>query len=198
MAYIDHQVKLGKNVYIAETASIYGECEIDDNVKIYENSVIYNSKIGAGTTIISSYIEESQIGENNQIGPFARLRPDSKTDNNVKIGNFVEIKNSTLGEGTKVAHLAYVGDADVGSNVNIGCGVVFVNYNGRKKQRVKVGDNSFIGSNANLIAPLEIAANSYICAGTTMTESTQDGDFVIGRVRPTIKSNRAKDYLKER
>ena len=112
------------------------------------------------------------------------------------IGNFVEIKNSTLGEGTKACHLAYVGDADIGKNVNIGCGAIFVNYNGRTKSRSKVGDNCFIGSNANVIAPVEIEDNSYVCAGTTVTEKVNSDDFVIGRVRQEVKKNRAHDYLK--
>ena len=194
--FIDEKVKLGDNVVIHENINISGECEIGDNVEIFGCTFISNSKIGAGCKIVASFIEDSQIGENNAIGPFARIRPNTKTKANVKIGNFVEIKNSSIGEGCKIAHLAYVGDADVGKRVNIGCGVIFVNYDGKQKHRTKVCDDAFIGSNCNLIAPLCIAEKSYICAGTTVTQSTQQADFVIGRVVPTIKPGRGEKYLK--
>ena len=115
----------------------------------------------------------------------------------VKVGNFVEIKNANVGDGTKVSHLAYVGDADVGENCNIGCGAIFVNYNGKSKSRTKVGNNSFIGSNCNIIAPVNIEKNTYVCAGTTITENVNEDDFVIGRVRQVVKENRAHEYLKE-
>jgi bifunctional UDP-N-acetylglucosamine pyrophosphorylase/glucosamine-1-phosphate N-acetyltransferase len=115
----------------------------------------------------------------------------------VKIGNFVEVKNARVGDGTAVSHLAYVGDCDIGAGCNIGCGAIFVNYDGKTKHRTTVEDNCFIGSNCNIIAPVHIAKNSYICAGTTVTKDTQNLDFVIGRVEPTVKSGRAKGYLKE-
>lgn len=177
--------------------SIEGQCNIDKNVYIKHNSVLKNCDIGEGSIVDFSYIEDSRIGRNCQIGPFARIRPNSNISDNVKIGNFVEIKNSSIGTGTKVSHLAYVGDAIVGENCNIGCGVIFANYNGRVKNKIVVGNNCFIGSNCNLIAPLTIADNTYICAGTTVTKDTNEYDFVIGRVRETIKSDRARDYLKE-
>ena len=108
----------------------------------------------------------------------------------------VEIKNAVIGKGSKVSHLAYVGDADIGEGCNIGCGAIFVNYNGREKNRTTVGDNCFIGSNCNVIAPLVIESNSYVCAGTTLTENVKSDDFVIGRVRQQVKENRAHEYLK--
>ena len=132
------------------------------------------------------------------VGPFARLRPDADVRDNAKIGNFVEIKNAIIGENTKVSHLAYVGDAEVGKNCNIGCGAIFVNYNGRTKSRTVVGDNCFIGSNCNIIAPVAIASDSYICAGTTVTEDINADDFVIGRVRQEVKPCRAHKYLKNK
>ena len=193
---IDEQVKLGNNVVIHENVVIKGDSEIGDNVEIMGCTYIIDSKIGKNSKIAASFIEQSDVGESNNVGPFSRLRPNSKTGKNVRIGNFVEIKNSNLGDGCKVAHLAYVGDADVGKNVNIGCGVIFVNYDGRQKHRIRVCDNAFIGSNCNLIAPLTIAEKSYICAGTTVTESTDKEDFVIGRSRPTIKPGRGGKYLK--
>ena len=170
---------------------------IDIKAEIDKQSVIQNSEIKKGVKIISSYIEESFVDEDSTIGPFAHLRPNCKIGKNCKIGNFCEIKNSTIGDNTKISHLAYVGDAIVGKNCNIGCGVIFVNYNGRSKNKIEIGDNVFVGSNCNLIAPLKIENNVYICAGTTVVQNLHDNDFVIGRSRETIKKNRAKNYLKE-
>lgn len=193
---ISPECEFGNNVVLHENIVLVGKCKIGDNVEIYGSTRIEDSEIGSGTKIIASMIEHSKVGENNSIGPFSHLRPNSVTADGVRIGNFVEIKNSSLGAGTKVSHLAYVGDADVGKNVNVGCGAIFVNYNGKIKSRIKVCDGAFIGSNCNLIAPLTIAENTYVCAGTTITESTDKEDFVIGRARPTIKSGKAKKYLK--
>src|SRR5699024_3585592 len=122
---------------------------IGENCIIRNNCRIVKSQIEDGVEIESSTIKESYVGEDSIIGPNAQLRPNTKLGKNVKIGNFVEVKNSSLGDGTKASHLAYIGDAEVGKNVNIGCGVVFVNYNGREKFVTVVGDNSFIGSNSN-------------------------------------------------
>ena len=110
----------------------------------------------------------------------------------------VEIKNSTIGEGSKISHLAYVGDVDMGKDCNVGCGAIFVNYNGRNKNRSMVGDECFIGSNCNIIAPVKIESRSYICAGTTVTEDIKSNDFVIGRARQEVKENRADKYLKQK
>lgn len=191
------ECEFGNNVVLHENVVLVGKCKIGDNVEIYGSTRIEDSEIGAGTKIVASMIENSKIGENNNVGPFSHIRPGTKTDGNVRIGNFVEIKNSSLGEGTKVAHLAYVGDADVGKNVNVGCGAIFVNYNGKVKSRIKVCDGAFIGSNCNLIAPLTISEKTYICAGTTITESTDKEDFIIGRSQPTVKPGRAKKYFKK-
>ena len=175
---------------------------VNDSKIEYDNidkqSVVTNSVIAKSAKIVASYIEDSFVDENTTIGPFAHLRPNSMIGKNCKIGNFCEIKNSTIGDGTKVSHLAYVGDAVVGKNCNIGCGVIFVNYNGKIKQKIEIGDNVFVGSNCNLIAPLKIENNVYICAGTTVTQDLFEDDFVIGRARETIKKNRAKKYLKNK
>ena len=194
--HIDETVSLGENVKIFQNVTIIGNCEIGDNVTIYPNTIIEDCKIDSGTVVKSSYLEKSIIGKDCIIGPYAHLRPNSCLKDECHIGNFVEIKNSTIGKGTKANHLAYVGDADIGENCNIGCGAIFVNYNGKEKNRTKVGNNCFIGSNCNIVAPVEIANNSYICAGTTLTVNTKEFDFVIGRSKETIKSERAKKYLK--
>lgn len=186
---------------IDRTAQIYpnvillGRVKIGKNTVVFPGSVIENSTIGDNCQIKSSYIEDSVIKNAITIGPFAHIRPNSNIGNNCKIGNFVEVKNSKLGENTKASHLAYIGDATIGKNCNIGCGAIFVNYNGKEKQKTIVGDNCFIGSNANIIAPVNIAKNTYICAGTTVTIDSSPGDFIIGRTRETIKPNLAEKYL---
>ena len=195
--FIDKTVVIGNNVTIYENNRIEGNTVIGDNVTIYPGCYIKDTQIDDNTTITSTHSESAVVGKNCSVGPFARLRPKAIIKDDAKIGNFVEIKNATLGRGTKASHLAYVGDADVGEDCNIGCGVIFVNYNGKSKNRTKVGNNCFIGSNCNVIAPVNIADNSYICAGTTQTVDTENDDFVIGRCRETIKKNRAHNYLKE-
>ena len=186
----------GENVVIAGNVTLVN-CEIGDGVHIFPGCEISGSIIGNGSIIRASFIENSTIGDNNQIGPFARIRSNTITHDSVKIGNFVEVKNSELHNGVKANHLAYIGDSEIGENTNIGCGAIFVNYNGRVKQRCKVGKNCFIGSNVNVIAPIEIADGSYICAGTTVTDNTEVDDFVIGRVKPVVKAGRGKKYRKE-
>lgn len=191
--YIGENVEFGKNVVIYENNHVEN-CRIGDNTTLLPNNFIVNSDIGSGCKIHGSVIEDCQIENNVNIGPFSRLRPKCKICSSVKIGNFVEIKNSVIGQGTKISHLAYVGDGEIGKNCNIGCGVIFANYNGKDKQKIIVGEHVFIGSNCNLIAPLYIDDDSYICAGTTVTNNVEKDDFVIGRVRQEIKKKRAKKY----
>ncbi len=194
---IDESVVFGENVVIYPNNIIKGNTVIGDNVVLLPSNYISNSNIADNVTIEYSYIEDSIVGEGAHIGPFSRLRPNANIGRNCKVGNFVEVKNSTLGEGTKVSHLAYVGDSDVGSICNIGCGAIFVNYNGKEKNRSKVGDNCFIGSNVNVVAPVNIADNTYVCAGTTITINTEPYDMVIGRSRETVKQGYAKKFKKE-
>lgn len=195
--FIDDSVVIGDNVIIYENNRIEGNTVIGDNCIIKQGNYIKDCKIGSNCEIISSYLEESVVGDDVHLGPFTRLRPHCDIGNKSKLGNFVEIKNSILHEGVKAAHLSYVGDAEVGKDCNIGCGTIFVNYDGKNKTRIIVGDNCFIGSNSNLIAPLNVEKNTYICAGTTVTEDTHNADFVIGRVRQVVKPNRAGKYLKK-
>lgn len=178
------------NVYI-------GEVSIGDNTRILHNNTLIDSVIGQDSSITDSYIEDSTIGDGVEVGPFAHIKAGSIIGDGAVIGNYVEVKNSTIGRKTKIKHLTYVGDATIGDNCNIGCGVIFANYNGRKKNRITIGNNCFIGSNVSLIAPLSIADDCYICAGATVTSDLKKGDFVIGRVRETIKPDRAYDYLKK-
>ena len=194
--FIDKTVKVGENVTIYENNRIEGETVIGDNVVILPGCYIKDAIIKDGAVVNNSQMENAIVGENCQIGPFARLRPKAEIKKGAKIGNFVEIKNSVIGEGSKVNHLAYVGEADIGKNCNIGCGAIFVNYNGKIKQKSIVGDDCFIGSNCNIIAPVVIESKSFICAGTTVTNDIKTDSFVIGRVRQEVKENRAHEYLK--
>ena len=185
--YIGKDVILGKNVDIESNVSIDGNTKICDGVKICSGSVLIDAVVGENSIIKHSIISESTIGKRCKIGPFSHIRPGCILGDNVKVGAFVEIKASLVGNDTKIPHLAYVGDAEIGEGVNIGCGVVFANYDGKNKQKSKVGNNVFLGCNVNVVAPVKIADNTYICAGTTVTNDTEFGDFVIGRVRQENK-----------
>ena len=179
--YIEAGVKIGRDSFIYPGVVLEGSTEIGEDCIIRGDTRIVNSIIAAGVSIESSTIEDSTVGENTKIGPYAHLRPNSCIGKNVKIGNFVEVKNSTIMDNSKASHLAYIGDADIGYNVNIGCGVVFVNYDGKKKYRTTVGDNAFIGSNSNLVAPLNVEPWAYIAAGSTITKAVKEGELCIAR-----------------
>lgn len=178
--YIEYGATIERDVMIYPGTRIDRKSIIKEGAEIY-SSTIKNSTIGEDVLIRSSEIEDSTIGRGTTVGPYAHLRPNSHVGENCKIGNFVEVKNSNVGDGSKMSHLAYIGDADVGSGVNIGCGVVFVNYDGRDKFRAKVGDNAFIGSNANLVAPIEVEDYGYVAAGSTITKKVFKGQLSLER-----------------
>ncbi len=180
-AYVDSGVSIGMDTIIYPGVIIKGNTVIGENCMVGSNSRIENSTIEDHVQIQNSVLIDSSVKQGTTIGPFAYLRPGSCIGKNVKIGDFVEIKNSIIGDGTKASHLAYVGDAEVGKNVNIGCGVVFVNYNGKEKQKIIVEDNAFIGSNVNLVAPLKVHKRGYVAAGTTVTVEVPEGTLCIGR-----------------
>ena len=164
MAYIDEGVRIGRGTTIYPCAVIEGDVTIGENCVIGQNTRIKDSVIGDNTTIQSSVILESRVGSDTTVGPFAYLRPNSNVGSGCKVGDFVEIKNSTLGDGAKASHLTYIGDSDVGERVNLGCGVVFVNYDGSRKYRSVVEDGAFIGCNSNLVSPVHIGRKR-ICGG---------------------------------
>jgi len=151
------------------------------------NSSITNSVIGNHTEVINSTVVDSVVGENTNVGPYAYLRPKSDIGNNVKIGDFVEVKNAKIGDGSKASHLSYIGDAEVGKDVNIGCGVVFVNYDGKNKFKSVVKDGAFVGSNCNLVAPVTIEEKGYIATGSTITDDVPNGALAIARQRQVVK-----------
>lgn len=182
-AYIDETVEIGAGTFIGPCVTLKGKTRIGKDCQIDQNTRIADSQIGDGVEITSSVILESEVGDGTKVGPFAYVRPNSRIGENCKIGDFVEIKNSTFGDGSKSAHLTYIGDADVGTGVNLGCGIVFVNYDGTHKHRTTVGDDAFIGCNTNLISPVTVENGSYIAAGSTITEDVHAGDLAVARAR---------------
>ncbi len=178
---------IGNNVTI-EDSKLYN-CKIGDNVVIKHNCVIYDTVVDNNSNIVSSYIEESKVGEHCKIGPYAHLRPKTTLLGYNKVGAYVETKNATLGVHTTASHLAYIGDATIGKYCNIGCGVVFINYDGVNKYHTTVGDYCFIGSQVGLVAPLSIGEKSFVAAGTIVTKDLAPETFSIGRVQPVSKQN---------
>ena len=169
---------------------------IEPGVLIHSGAVVFSGniilgkcEIGACTLLPNNIIEGAVIGDGSTIGPFARLRPNTYISQGCKLGNFVEVKNSIIGDYTKANHLTYIGDAEIGSNCNIGCGVIFCNYDGKKKNHTFVGDNVFIGSNVNIIAPVKIESNTTIAAGSTITDAVPQGALAIGRARQINKED---------
>ncbi len=187
--YIESDVLIGEDTVIYPNVHLRGNTKIGSNVIVGANTMITNSEIADNVDILNSVINESFVDEGAHIGPFAYLRPNSKIGKNVKIGDFVEIKNAVLDEGTKVSHLTYVGDSDVGKKVNFGCGCVTVNYDGAKKYRCTIGDNTFIGCNTNLVAPVVVNDGAYIAAGSTITDEVPKDSLAIARSRQIIKTN---------
>lgn len=185
--YIDKNVKIGRDTIIYPNCHIKGNSVIGEDCIIRENTTIEDSHIEDHVTIKSSTILSSKVGARTTIGPYAYLRPKSVLGEDVKIGDFVEVKNAEIGNGSKASHLSYIGDAVVGKNVNIGCGVVFVNYDGKNKFKSIVEDNAFIGSNSNLVAPVIVKEGGYIATGSTVTVDVPEGALCVARAREVIK-----------
>ncbi|GEK91630.1 bifunctional UDP-N-acetylglucosamine diphosphorylase/glucosamine-1-phosphate N-acetyltransferase GlmU [Alkalibacterium kapii] len=190
--YIERDVKIGQDTVIEPGVYLKGQTVIGEDCTIGAHSIIVDSTIHSDVEVKSSLIEESVMESHSDIGPNSHLRPQSVIKEAVHIGNYVEIKKATIGKKSKVGHLTYVGDATLGENINLGCGTIFVNYDGKKKHHIKVGDNSFVGCNANLIAPVTIEDNSYIAAGSTITDNVPSETLAIARSRQTNKV----DYFK--
>ena len=185
--YIESDVEIGNDTIIYPGVMLKGNTKIGSNCVIEMNSAIENSIIGDNTEVKNSTIIDSVVGENTTVGPYAYLRPKSNIGNNVKIGDFVEVKNATIEDNSKASHLSYIGDAHVGKDVNIGCGVVFVNYDGKNKFKSIVKDGAFIGSNSNLVAPVIVEKDGYIATGSTITNDVPKGALAIARERQVVK-----------
>jgi len=186
---IEENIKIGKGTLILPNTIILGKTEIGENCIIGPNSYISDTIIGKNTKLNNTQSFSSRIGSGVTAGPFVHIRPDCIIADNVHIGNFVEVKNSTVDEGSKLPHLLYVGDSDVGKDVNFGCGCVTVNYNGKNKFRTTVKDGAFIGCNTNLVAPVTVGENAFTAAGSTITENVPDNALAVARSKQTIKEN---------
>lgn len=185
--YIDADVRIERDTIIYPGVIIEGKTSIGEDCILGHNSRIVDSVIGNGVEIQISTIIESKVDDNAHIGPYAYLRPNSEIGKNVKIGDFVEVKNSKIDDNSKASHLSYIGDAIVGKGVNIGCGTIFVNYDGKKKHKSIVQDNAFIGCNTNIISPVEVEEGAYIAAGSTITERVPKGSLSIARAKQVNK-----------
>ena len=190
--YIDDGVKIGQDTVIEGGVVIKGNTTIGSDCYISAHSRIEDSTIHDGVTITSSTLQEAEMHDGSDIGPNSHLRPAAEIGKNVHIGNFCEVKKAFIGEGTKVGHLTYIGNATLGKNINVGCGVVFVNYDGKNKHHTNVGDHAFIGSNSNLVAPVNLAANAFVAAGSTITDNVEEYDMAIARARQVNKEDYAK------
>lgn len=187
--YIEGDVVIGRDTVIYPGCVLEKGSVIGEHCTLLPNCRISQSTLGDGVKVESSVVLESSVDDGTTVGPFAYLRPGSKVGKKCRVGDFVEIKNSSLDDGTKVSHLTYVGDSDLGKRINIGCGVVFVNYDGKQKNRSSVDDDAFIGCNANLVSPVHIGKGAYIAAGSTITEDVPDEAFAIARERQTVKDD---------
>lgn len=196
--HVARGVRVGAGSVIFPGNCLYGGTEVGENCVLYPNNILEDAVIGGGAKITASVVRGAKVGGGAEVGPNAYLRGGAEIGENCRVGDFVEIKGSVLGKGVKVAHLAYIGDAEVGAGTNVGCGAVFANYDGREKHRTVVGKNCFIGSNANLIAPLNLGDGAFVAAGTTVTESAGEDGFVIGRCRQQQKAGVFNRYTGRR
>ncbi|MCK4738445.1 MAG: bifunctional UDP-N-acetylglucosamine diphosphorylase/glucosamine-1-phosphate N-acetyltransferase GlmU [Deltaproteobacteria bacterium] len=193
--YIDYGVKIGKDTVISPNVFLKGQVRIGSDVIIEEGVKITNSTIGSGVIIKShSVIEDAVIGAGSEVGPFARIRPGTVLSASSRIGNFVEVKNSKVGKGTKINHLSYVGDALIGEDVNIGAGVITCNYDGVNKHRTIIKDNVFIGSDSQLVAPVTIGKGAYIGSGSTITKDVLSSSLALTRA----EQKNIKDWAKRK
>lgn len=194
---ISPDAEIGRDTQIYPNVIIRGHSRVGEGCVLTSGTVITDSVVGDGAVINASQITSSTVGDGARIGPFSQLRPDSHIGKGVKIGDFVEVKNSTVGEKTSIAHLTYIGDSDVGERVNFGCGTVTSNYDGRRKYRTVIGNDAFIGCNTNLIAPVTIGDGAYTAAGSTITDDVPDDALAIARERQTVKPGGALKYHKD-
>jgi|SRR5690625_31959 len=189
--YIGPDVTIEQDVTVYPGCIILGETYIETGSTIGPHTEINDCTIGKYSVIRQSVLKNSKIGNEVQIGPFAHIRPDNNLGDKVKVGNFVELKKAEIGEGTKVPHLSYIGDANLGSGINIGCGAITVNYDGVDKHVTNIGDNAFIGCNVNLIAPVTVEKGAFVAAGSTINRDVPEDALAIGRARQTNKDGYA-------
>lgn len=185
---IGENVKIGKGTLILPNTIIIGSTVIGCDCVIGPNSYIKDGTVGDNVILDNVKLTDSEVESGVDCGPFVHIRAGSRLCKNVHIGDFVEVKNSVVGDGTKSAHLTYIGDSDVGENVNFGCGTVTVNYDGKNKHRCKIGNNVFLGCNTNLIAPVEIGDYAFTAAGSTITDDVPENSLAVARARQENKN----------
>ncbi|MCL2106557.1 MAG: UDP-N-acetylglucosamine diphosphorylase [Oscillospiraceae bacterium] len=189
-------VIIGENVVIASGALIlpgcmlWGETFVGGDCVIGPNTLLYDTTAADGCVLNNVHSESASIGADTRIGPWVRLRPGTRLGRGLRIGNFVEIKNADIGDGSKIAHLSYIGDADFGRDINVGCGLAVANYDGNQKHRTVVGDGAFLGCHNSLVSPVTVGAGAYTAAGSVITEDIPEGGFAIARARQVNKEKR--------
>lgn len=184
--YIDSGVKIGMDTVILPGCVLEGDTVIGEDCEIGPHTRLTDVRLGSGVKIQQTTAIESEIGDGATVGPYAYIRPNCHIGNRVKVGDFVEVKNSTIGDGTKIPHLSYVGDTDAGERINFGCGSIMVNYDGEKKHRTTIGDDVFVGCNVNLVAPVTVERGSYIAAGSTITKDVPEDVLAVARARQQV------------
>lgn len=185
--YIEDNVVIGEGTTIYPNVILEGHTKIGKNCMIHMGCYLKNAEVGDNTIIYHSHIEDSKIGAYCNIGPYAHIRSNCIIKNYIKVGSFVEIKNCQIDEQTRIPHLSYMGDSMIGKNVNIGCGVVTANYDGKEKHQTMIKDGAFIGCNVNLIAPIEVGENSFIGAGSTITRDVPNDILAVERTKTVMK-----------
>ena len=185
--WVEPTVKVGKGTLLLPGTILRGDTVIGEHCQIGPNTMLTGCTVGDRTTVNASQGTDSVIGEDTTVGPFAYIRPGCTIGSHCRVGDFVELKNSVIGDGTKISHLTYVGDSDVGKRVNFGCGTVTVNYDGNHKYRTTIGDDVFLGCNTNLIAPVTVEDGAYTAAGSTVTEDVPADSLAIARARQVNK-----------
>ena len=190
--YIDVDVEIAPEVQVEANVTLKGQTKIGAETILTNGTYIVDSVIGERTVITNSMIEESSVADGVTVGPYAHIRPGSILAKDVHVGNFVEVKGSSIGENTKAGHLTYIGNSEVGANVNFGAGTITVNYDGQKKYKTIIGDNVFVGSNSTIIAPVELGDNSLVGAGSTITKDVPADAIALGRGRQINKEDYAK------
>jgi bifunctional UDP-N-acetylglucosamine pyrophosphorylase/glucosamine-1-phosphate N-acetyltransferase len=194
-AYIGPFVRIGSDSILYPNVTLEGQTVIGEGTTIHSGCRIRNSTVGEGTIILDGcLIQESQIGDRCQVGPYAHLRPQTTLRQRAKVGNFVEVKKSVIGEGSKVPHLTYVGDANIGERVNVGAGTITCNYDGFTKHQTVIEDDVFVGSNASLVAPVSVGRGAIIAAGSTITEDVPANALAFGRAQQVNKTGRAEAF----
>jgi len=187
---IDERVAIGPGTVVYPGTILREGVSIGEHCTIGPNTMLQNCRVGNGVTLNNVQANDCEIGDNCTVGPWVHLRPGTKLGAGLRIGNFVELKNAQVGDGTKISHLSYVGDATLGQNVNVGCGLAVANYDGRAKHRTTIDDNAFIGCNNSIVAPVHIGAGAYTAAGSTITKDVPENTLAIARARQTMKEKK--------